>query len=416
MTEILGPPTVTENQADAWAAAHGATSQFRTLASIYWRLASTRGGVRPEVAYAQAAHETGWGRFGGVIDETFHNPCGLKRSTGGANDDPDAHQRFSDWPTGVAAHLDHLALYAAADGYPRSDTPDPRHFGSIWGAARTVEQLGGRWAPSPSYGRRVAVKVADLLEHAKEHALMTTDILLGVGHGATSAGRYDPGTVNRGLVEHELAHQVVDATVPGLRRSGVTAQYEQDAGAGHDPNWPGTAAKANELRVRRAVEVHFNAGGGRGAECFYFGGNAVGRRLAAELSAVCAQVVGIPDRGAKDGSGFGFLRTTRMTAVLLEVAFVDGDHDAVVRGTWARLGERLAQVLAVHLGKTYVAPPRPQPAPPAAEHAWYTASAETLERAAFYELDINPGDVVNRGDRERLMQAIRDLKAKASGR
>jgi hypothetical protein len=55
----------------------------------------------------------------------------------------------------VTAHLDHLALYAGARGYPKRRTPDPRHFAFLHGRARTVQALGGAWAPSRTYGREI---------------------------------------------------------------------------------------------------------------------------------------------------------------------------------------------------------------------------------------------------------------------
>jgi N-acetylmuramoyl-L-alanine amidase len=155
-TRILGPPGASVERAQAWARANGATPTFVRLASLYWRLAPKRG-IRPEVAYAQSAKETGFGRFGGVLDASFHNPCGLKRTAGGGNYDRRAHRRFSTWRQGVTAHLDHLALYAGARGYPKRATPDPRHFPFLRGRAPTVQKLGGAWAPSASYGREVLV-------------------------------------------------------------------------------------------------------------------------------------------------------------------------------------------------------------------------------------------------------------------
>jgi hypothetical protein len=152
---ILGPAAVTAEQAQAWARSRGATETFVELAPLYWRLAGKHGGVNPAGAYAQAAKETAFGRFGGVVDESFKNPCGLKTSGGGRSSDPKAHQCFSAWEIGVAAHLDHLALYAGAPGYPKQDTPDPRHFVSIKGKAVAFEDLGGKWAPSPDYGTSI---------------------------------------------------------------------------------------------------------------------------------------------------------------------------------------------------------------------------------------------------------------------
>lgn len=148
---IVAAPYTTQATAERWATDRGASSRFVTNARLYWELAPPRG-IRPEVAYAQSAKETAYGNFGGVIDATFRNPCGLKTAAGGSDSDPDAHQRFASWYQGITACIDHLALYAGAAGYPRPDTPDPRHFPSIYGTARTVERLGAAWAPAPDYG------------------------------------------------------------------------------------------------------------------------------------------------------------------------------------------------------------------------------------------------------------------------
>lgn len=157
-TPILGVAQASISQAQAWARANKASQLFVDLAPLYWRLAPVRGGVRPEVAYAQAALETGWMHFkSGAVAREFHNPCGLKTALGGGDGDPDAHQRFTSWEAGVTACLDHLALYAGAQGYPKppGTTPDPRHCQCLAGVASDVEALGGKWAPNPGYGERI---------------------------------------------------------------------------------------------------------------------------------------------------------------------------------------------------------------------------------------------------------------------
>jgi len=152
-TPIIGPAQATVEQAQAWAKSRGAAGEFIGVAVLYWQEAPKRGGVKPEVAYVQAAKETRFGKFGGVIPgPEWHNWCGLKTTAGGDNSDPGAHARFPDDTTGVRAHLDHLAIYAGAPGYPRADSPDPRHFPYIAGTAKTVEALGGKWAPAAEYG------------------------------------------------------------------------------------------------------------------------------------------------------------------------------------------------------------------------------------------------------------------------
>jgi len=154
-TLILGPAQATIEQAQAWAKSRQAAQVFIDLAPLYWQEAPYRGGVRPEVAYAQAGKETAFGRFGGVIPgPEWHNWCGLKTTQGGGNYDPNAHAKFADDLTGVQAHLDHLALYAGAPGYPLPGTPDPRHFPYLAGTAPTVESLSGKWAGA-GYGESI---------------------------------------------------------------------------------------------------------------------------------------------------------------------------------------------------------------------------------------------------------------------
>ncbi|MDU3020508.1 MAG: glucosaminidase domain-containing protein, partial [Clostridium perfringens] len=165
---IISDTKVTQKIAEEWAKSKGATDEFIGLASLYWKYAKDHGGANPAVAYAQSAKETGYGNFGGVIDATYHNPCGLKTRQGGDDNDPNAHFRFENWNQGVQAHLDHLALYAGANGYPRKDTYDPRHFEGICGKAKTVEELGGAWAPSASYGLEVLNLYDEMLVKASE--------------------------------------------------------------------------------------------------------------------------------------------------------------------------------------------------------------------------------------------------------
>ncbi|NEZ43205.1 N-acetylmuramoyl-L-alanine amidase [Paenibacillus alvei] len=165
-TNIIGKAKATVEQAKAWAKANKAPDEFVALADLYWQLAPLRGGIDPAIAYVQFAHETGFlyrdGRSAAGIDASYCNPCGLKITAGGGDYQATAHKRFTNWREGITAHLDHLALYAGADGYPKKDTPDPRHFPYLIGTARTLEELGAKWAPSSSYGTQLVGKLAKL--------------------------------------------------------------------------------------------------------------------------------------------------------------------------------------------------------------------------------------------------------------
>ncbi|AQR92394.1 N-acetylmuramoyl-L-alanine amidase [Clostridium saccharobutylicum] len=163
---IISDTDVTAQEAKKWAKSKGATDTFISLADLYWKYSEDCGGVNPGIAYVQAAKETGYGKFGGVIDATYHNPCGLKTAAGGDNYDPNAHQKFNSWDEGVQAHMDHLALYAGANGYPKSNSYDPRHFRTIKGRATTVRSLSGNWAPSTTYGDEIVSSYVSLLDSA----------------------------------------------------------------------------------------------------------------------------------------------------------------------------------------------------------------------------------------------------------
>lgn len=149
--QIISKPSATLEQMQAWASKKGAAKWFIDEAKTYYDIAKKKG-VNPTGVYAQSAIETGYGKFGGVIDESYHNPCGMKITAGGGNYDPNAHKRFKDWEEGITAQVDHLLLYA---GQVQKETPDPRHFPFIQGKAKTWQGLGGNWAPSTEYGNKI---------------------------------------------------------------------------------------------------------------------------------------------------------------------------------------------------------------------------------------------------------------------
>lgn len=109
--------------------------------------------------------------------------------------------------------------------------------------------------------------------------------------------------------------EVVDTTAPDW--------YAYPEGIGY------RVAKANGSGADRFVSIHLNAGGGTGSEVLYYPGDAAGEELASRMSAAVAGVLGIADRGAKPrGADIGVIRDTTMTAVLVEVCFVDNSTDA----------------------------------------------------------------------------------------
>ena len=171
---LVASPSVTLAGAQAFARSKGAHARFvddivPALFAAASAQASTNGGraIDPAILVAQSAHETGWGRFGGVVPPTHHNTAGIKTAAGGSNTDPDAHERFADWADGARGHTNHLAAYTGLDpvGTPHGRYHTVRRL-SWAGSIRTVEELGARWAPSSTYGDRVAALTAELRRFA----------------------------------------------------------------------------------------------------------------------------------------------------------------------------------------------------------------------------------------------------------
>lgn len=161
---LIARPTASLADCVAWAKKKRAHSRFvNEIIPALWEahtaqaVANNGRHIDPVVVIAQSAKETGFGKFGGVINETFHNTAGIKTGKGGPNSAPNAHQRFRTWAEGARAHYNHLAAYT---GLKVVGVPHDRYNVVVrlpWaGTVRTVQELGARWAPNPLYGADIA--------------------------------------------------------------------------------------------------------------------------------------------------------------------------------------------------------------------------------------------------------------------
>ncbi|WP_300408855.1 cell wall-binding repeat-containing protein [Lagierella sp.] len=217
-TPILGKPSTTVHQMKLWAKNRNANQLFIDLAPLYYSVSVSRG-VDPAVTYTQSAKETNFLRFGGVLDASYFNPCGLKTTKGGGDKDPEAHTRFSSWEEGITAQVDHLALYAGAAGYPRANTPDPRHFGSIHGKAPMVEDLGANWAPSKDYG----LEVVDMMNVLHTFPYSTVKRLSGNTRFDTSAIINQYAKVDSNIAVISNGHSFPDSITASILAGNLNA-------------------------------------------------------------------------------------------------------------------------------------------------------------------------------------------------
>ena len=125
----------------------------RTLAQYYIEEAAFEG-VNHDIAFSQMCLETGFLRFGGLVQPEWNNFCGL-----GAIGPEQPGLVFPDPRTGVRAHIQHLKAYATEEPL-KGELVDPRYRYVRKGSSPSIEGLSGTWAADRLY----SVKIGDILQ------------------------------------------------------------------------------------------------------------------------------------------------------------------------------------------------------------------------------------------------------------
>ncbi|NHC40791.1 glucosaminidase domain-containing protein [Bacillus sp. MM2020_1] len=109
-------------------------------------------GIRGDVAFAQAIHETDYFRFTGVVNPGQNNYAGI-----GATGGDTRGASFKNEAEGVLAQLQHLYAYATTKPLPNQyPLVDPRFQLVDRGSAPTWTALNGKWAvPGTTYGQMI---------------------------------------------------------------------------------------------------------------------------------------------------------------------------------------------------------------------------------------------------------------------
>jgi flagellum-specific peptidoglycan hydrolase FlgJ len=160
-TPITGSSTVSLEKAIQWASSNGAHQRFIDVASLYWEYGQ-QSGIRPEVLFAQAAYETGFGRYGGLVPADYNNWAGIKAGLATGNQPVD-FERFATPSDGVRAHFNHMSAYLGLNpiGEPHARYHSVKNI-SWAGTVALVEDLSGKWAPSSTYHERIVSMIAEM--------------------------------------------------------------------------------------------------------------------------------------------------------------------------------------------------------------------------------------------------------------
>lgn len=140
----------------------GGASTIEEFCQIYYEECEAEG-IKVEVAFIQAMHETGNLKFGGNVKIEQFNFAGL-----GATGNGNPGNSFKDVREGVRAQVQHLKCYANKEPL-KNDCVDPRWEEWLRGKAPYVEWLskdnnpnGIGWATDPKYAEKLLAGISEL--------------------------------------------------------------------------------------------------------------------------------------------------------------------------------------------------------------------------------------------------------------
>jgi hypothetical protein len=154
---IMGSPIATKEQCVDYLFRHNPFPLINTtpkqLVDYYYAEGELEG-IRPDLAFAQALHETGNFRYGGDVISLQNNYCGLGTTGNGVKG-----AWFASVEIGVRAQIQHLLAYTTTRP-PTLSIVDPRYElvkrSEKFGQSYTWTELNGKWAvPGKTYGQMI---------------------------------------------------------------------------------------------------------------------------------------------------------------------------------------------------------------------------------------------------------------------
>lgn len=173
-----------------------------------------------------------------------------------------------------------------------------------------------------------------------------------VGHGKSKSGGYDPGACAGGCEEYRIAKEIAEYAA-----TYYNANFDERAdilNADASLYLTDRIKAVNSAGYDFVAEIHLNAGGGTGTECYYHVGGINGKAYAEAICKAISEAFGVRNRGAKTKTGaggkdyFAIIRETGCTAVLVETLFIDSSDLELLKTAdgQALCGEAIAKAVA----------------------------------------------------------------------
>lgn len=188
-----------------------------------------------------------------------------------------------------------------------------------------------------------------------------------VGHGKSRTGGYDPGATNGNFHEFKIAKEIARYATEYYNENYTEIAYPMNYNG--DLYLTERIKAANSAGYDFVAEIHLNAGGGTGTECYYHVGGGDGKKYAEAITAAISAAFGVKNRGAKvkkNSAGkdyFAIIRETSCTAVLVESLFIDTSDLNFLKDAAGqkKCGEAIAKAVAEvrNAAKKVAAPTEP---------------------------------------------------------
>ena len=176
---------------------------------------------------------------------------------------------------------------------------------------------------------------------------MSKKVFIGVGHGGSDSGAV------KYIIEKEYTLKVAKLVAEYLKARGV--EYKLSRTTDVDTDMNSKVKMCNDYKPDLVIDIHFNAGGGKGFEVYRYSGGGTSLTLANNINAEVKKIMssrGVKTRLGSNGKDyFAIIRDTNAPAVLLEGGFVDSKTDAnFIKANYKKLAEAYAKGILKTLG------------------------------------------------------------------
>jgi len=155
---------------------------------------------------------------------------------------------------------------------------------------------------------------------------MKKTIILNAGHNNAA----DCGAAANETTESAEAIKIRDKLIPLLKQNFEVALVPDELDLRQSIKWVNEQYK--KLEDGLAFSIHLNAGGGTGAEIFYYANNETSQNIAKTIIDEYCEITGFRNRGAKADTTtrhgtLGWIRNVNPWSCLIETCFIDNIED-----------------------------------------------------------------------------------------